>query len=435
MSADTHIFFTGCHWLYIQGVRRAIRERLIAAYGGDWWERGVLLALSEPARKRLQDDAERAADSEPESLLDAGHFGWIVAKHHNAAFTDAFTDSRRAFRDFGRLASARNQWAHIQSISPAQARQAADLMRQMLAALRCEEALEVAEMVQNTTYEPGDAIEEWRTTAADPAADFDGSEPENALWKLWQQAQSYLVVDKSVVYWSEIRGRSEQAQITLTVHNNAPNSNDWPAIHFKSVTVAIPGIGRPRRLEMLGPGETQEVSFDFPEKQLLIASEFVIRGEVDADRLFRFRSTSNLQENFLDDLRQEFLDRLQRIQVNELISTSLEAVSSLNANATLSDVVQIRESFGQISNEINKKRELFNALTGEFHIVSESPLGMRMRELIQALVAFNSKVSELDTAIANTDLDRISEAVSDLKQIQISVLRVEDTIRAVTDNG
>lgn len=435
MDADTHIFFTRCHWLYVQGLRRAIRERLMSAYGADWWERGVLLALAEPARQRLQGDAERAPGSELQSLLDAGHFGRIVAKHHDVAFTDAFTDSRRAFRDFRRLASARNQWAHIQTISPAQARQAADLMRQMLAAFRCEEALEIADMVQNTAYEPGDAIEEWRTVAAEPAADFDGSEPENALWKIWQQSQSYLVVDKSVVYWSEIRGRTEQAQITLTVHNSAPNSSDLPAVHFKSVTISVPGLSRRHRLEQLGPGESQEVTFELPAKQLLIAAGFVIHGEVDADRLFHFRSISNLQEKFLDDLRQEFLNLLQQIQINELISTALGLVSSLNANVTLSDVILIRGALGQISGDIDEKRRQVDSLTREFHLVAESTLGGRMRELIRALGDFNSKVSELDTAIANTNLDLISQSVSDLKQIQISVLRVEDTIRAVADNG
>ena len=59
MGTDGFELYTKCHRLYIQGVRRAIRERLEIAYGNSWWERGVLPALTEDQRRILGIALER----------------------------------------------------------------------------------------------------------------------------------------------------------------------------------------------------------------------------------------------------------------------------------------------------------------------------------------------------------------------------------------
>ena len=53
-------------------------------------------------------------------------------------------------------------------------------------------------------------------------------------------------------------------------------------------------------------------------------------------------------------------------------------------------------------------------------------------EIIVALGEFKEKLDSLDEAIGRTDIDLINEAVHDLKQIQLGVLRVEDTIQTMT---
>ena len=443
MDVDTHLFFTKCHWLYMQGMRRAMRERLQSAYGADWWGRGVLPALTDTARQRLQDDIARYPEGEPHLLLDAGHFARIVTRHHNAAFADAFRDGQQASRNFWQLAFARNQWAHIQSMSPAQAGQAANLMRQMLAALRCEEALEIAEMIQRGNYEPGSAAaDEWHLPEPEPLADQIGrAEPETDLWRIWSQAQSYLTLGKSVILSSNVRNREMQATVQVRVQNTAPDSKDWPVVHFKSVLLDIPGIAwgwernrerGARSLGDLGPGQVRDVEIVFPAKQL-IAVEFVVFGEVDADRLFQFRQTSNLPDEVVGPLQREFVERLAAIGINEFVNRALDAFEAISPDMTLADVIQMRQSFGQLAESIDERRGLLDALVGEFHLGRETALGQRARELVLALVDFNAKVSKLDAAIGNTDLALISQAVGELKQIQISVLRVEDTIRVMND--
>ena len=79
--------------------------------------------------KNLHIEIERNPDRERHLLLDDGHFGWIITKHHNEVFSDAFTDTVRTFREFRGLSSLRNEWAHVQDISLARSRQAAELMK------------------------------------------------------------------------------------------------------------------------------------------------------------------------------------------------------------------------------------------------------------------------------------------------------------------
>ena len=59
MTADEFMFFTETHKLYVQGVRRAICQRLQSAFGDEWWERGVELALRLEQRESLRSQVER----------------------------------------------------------------------------------------------------------------------------------------------------------------------------------------------------------------------------------------------------------------------------------------------------------------------------------------------------------------------------------------
>lgn len=448
MDHDTHLFFTRCHWLYLQGVRRALRERLGAIYGADWWSRGVLPALPAAVGQRLQNEAARISGQEPglepHTLLDASHFGRIVAQHHRTAFDDAFSDSQRAFRDFGRLMTARNRWAHLQPISPAQAGQAADLMRQILTALRCAEALEIADMMQNIADQPGDATAELLPPEAEPAdADLERADPASALRQLWQQAHSYLTLEKEVVLSSLINGQQECAKVNIRIHNTAPDSKDWPCVHFTAVSVHIPGVQLireynrhrlPIALGELAPGQMHEIELTLPAKQLLIA-EFVVSGAVDVGKLLQFQQMAYLPDEVVSAVQAEFAASWSVIAVNDAVKEVLDAITTITPDMKLSDVVRVRQSLANLSAGIDEKRNQIGLLDTEFHLGRESFLGQRVREIVLALVDFNSKVSELDAAIGSTDLALISQAVSDLQQIQLSVLRVEDAIRGITDNG
>ena len=58
-------------------------------------------------------------------------------------------------------------------------------------------------------------------------------------------------------------------------------------------------------------------------------------------------------------------------------------------------------------------------------------MGGRTREIVLGLVEFEKNLVALDEAIGLTDLALITNAVGNLRQTQLAVLRVEDTIRTM----
>ncbi|MCE2404988.1 MAG: hypothetical protein J4F43_07505 [Dehalococcoidia bacterium] len=435
MENDPYIFFTKCHRLYIQGVRRAVRERLQSVFCTEWWEKGVRHALPESSLSNLDAQIEKFPDRARDQFLDASHFGWIITKHHNEIFLDPFPDSMRAFADFGRLIRLRNEWAHIQDIAPARAMQAARLMQHILASLRCEEALEVERMSQEIVLEPDGGSAEHLPGALDSqdhTADGESTQDSTfGLWDLWRQLNSYLVLETSVEPTDE--PRNDSSRVTVTVHNTAPDSKNWPIVHFRSVAIQASTHGT-SKMGPMAPGETRQKEFSFPANKL-IDVEFEVYGEIDPEQLFRFRRTICPPGQFVAPLRQEFLAKLESIGINVFLNRVLDTIDTPDPQMTLADIARVRDSVRQQSEEIDDKRSALGQLFEEFRLDRDSTLGARMRNLILALVESKKKLDALDDAIGRTDLELMNGAVSDLKQVQLAALRVENTIRTMTSSA
>lgn len=435
MNSDGYMFFTTTHRLYVQGVRRALRQRLESVFGENWWEQGVEYALQDNHRRNLRSVIEKNPDSAPHLFIEASHFGWIIVHSHNEAFADAFNDTNRIFKETQRLTNLRNEWAHIHDISLARARQAADLMKGILAALRCEEALEIERMIQNLGLEPGDGNLEKSVDYSGSQEDgFDAKPLAMTPLDLWRQLQSYLVLEKSVQLPED--ESKDPATVTIRVHNTAPDSRDWPAVCFNPVVVAAVGSERSRYGEVsqrcvLEPGQTHQMEFSFPVKQL-VEIEFQVVGEIDPQRLLAFQRATSLPAEVIEPLQREFVSRLAATGIKEYVNGVLAEIGAPDANMTLGEVNRIRESVRGQSDSIKEKQTALSVLMGEFHLDRGSTLGARVREIGLALEEFGRKLSELDEAIGQTNLASMAEAVHNLKQIQLAVLRVEDTIRTMT---
>ena len=432
MNLDPYIFFTKCHRLYIQGMRHALRERLESAFGEDWWEKGVEHALPEEQRKHIQAESERNQNRDQHLLLDAAHFGYILTSNHNKVFSDAFSDSVRTFKEIRYLTGLRNEWAHIQDVSLVRARQAADLMKHILASLRCEEALEVERMNQDLVLEPDSG------TAEEPIEDLghqgDGFDTHGSTMNpldFWRHLQSYLIVEKSVELPED--PSSDEARVIFRVHNTAPDSKDSPTVQFKSVVINASGKGEKNLREVL-PGDTQMAEFRFPVKQLM-AIDFEVFGEIDADKLFHFSRITNLPDEVMAPLKQEFVNQLESIAIKEFVNGILDAIGAPDPNMTLAEITRIRKTLKQQPEHIKAKQVSLSQLSSEFKLGQGSTIGARITEVARTLREFGEKLVALDEAIGHTDLDSINGAVSDLKQIQLAILRVEDAIRTMATNN
>lgn len=423
------MFLTGCHRLYIQGVRRAIRDRLVGAFGNEWWGMSVDSAIKGDLLESLHREIEKDPDRERLLFLDAPHFAWIVNNHHNEIFSDAFPDGEKTLNDFRRLTGLRNRWAHVQEISVSRAWKAAEIMKHILASLRCEEAVEVDQMTQEFVFEPDNLIMEDSLAGLEhEQGDFDTRDFEVAPRTFLHQLQSYLVIEKAVDFPDD--QSNEKARVIIRARNTAPDSSGWPSVHFRSVTIRD-SRGKDYRLGELPPGATREVAVTFHSKELM-GIEFTIYGAIDSERLFQFSRGSTLPEGVISPLKQEFVDRLESIAVRALVDDILGLIGVPNNDMPFAEVVRIRESLKQQVQCMEEKRTALGKLYDDFHLHRASSLGGRTREISLSLVEFEEKLSALDEAIGQTNLDLMNEAVSNLKQVQLSVIRVEDAIRTMT---
>ena len=337
----------------------------------------------------------------------------------------------RTFREFRRLAAIRNDWAHVQELPLVRARQAAELMKGILASLNCEEALEVEKMSRDFALESDTGIAEDHHEEVDHRDErLYHQDPSAAPWEFWHQLQSYLVLEKSVELRTE--GSREQAHLVVRVHNTAPSSKDLPTVKFNDIRIRASG-GRVHTIGQLMPGETRQVEFVFSAKGLM-AVEFEVVGNVDSEELFRFTRTTSLPEEVIGPLKQEFAGRLESIAIREIVQGILEAIGTPDPHMTMSDISRLRETLKKQPEYIKVKRDELGNLFKDFDLDRASGLGFRLREIVQSLTEFETKLAALDEAISHTDLGLMNEAVSDLKQIQLAVLRVEDAVRTITSD-
>ncbi len=353
MDSDPYMAFTSCHRLYVQGMRRALRDRLESAFGVAWWETGVERALMPEQLKNLQTDVERNPDREPHVLLDATHFASIIAKHHNVVFSDAFPDAIRTVKNLRRLAGLRNDWAHVQDISFVRVRQAAELMKYFLASLSCAEALEVERVSNDFTVESG---KEGSGASIDSLEHHDLERDDQRVGATpldqWHQLQSYLVLEKLVLLPDD--ESDGEARVTVRVHNTAPDSRNLPAVVFDSVEIRTRG-SQSRALGSMRPGDTKEADFAFPVRRLL-SVEFEIVGQIDADELLRFNRMTGMPDEIVAPLRQEFASQFGAIAVREFVTDVLDAIGDPDPSMTIADIARIRERLKEHSQQIEEKQ-------------------------------------------------------------------------------
>ena len=98
--------------LYADGMRRFIKHRLVASFPNNWWEQGVLRAVTDQQRSNLRREAEKDPNRDKADLLDPGHFVRIVTHHFRDTFQEAFHDYKRTQTWLQRADIARNDAAH-----------------------------------------------------------------------------------------------------------------------------------------------------------------------------------------------------------------------------------------------------------------------------------------------------------------------------------
>ena len=101
--------------LYTDSMRVYLRERLLASHRGQWWEQGVLGALTDIQRRNLARAAQDNPDAKSTDLIDPGHMVRIVTRNFDTAFEVVFHNFKQTQSWLLQAEQARNNWAHSRS--------------------------------------------------------------------------------------------------------------------------------------------------------------------------------------------------------------------------------------------------------------------------------------------------------------------------------
>ena len=131
--------------LYTDAMRRLTKQNLIDAYPNNWWEQGVLSALSESQRRSVTRELARNPGAEREDLIDANLLVPIVTRRFDTVYADTFRNYRQTQSWLIQVAEARNGWAHPRSgdVLADEAAHALYAMVQLLSAADVPEAEEI----------------------------------------------------------------------------------------------------------------------------------------------------------------------------------------------------------------------------------------------------------------------------------------------------
>ena len=428
---DPYLLFTQCHRLYVQGVRRALRERLEKEYGGNWWSEGVMGALSDERRDVVARLMERDPERRLESHLDSAHFAGIVGVRP-AAFSDAFDDTSAAFNQLRHVARMRNEWAHVQDMPSARVIFAIETMRSVLASLRQSEALDVNKLSRNLAGESRDmaaneSMEERFDDGADaPDDDYeldDVALPTSALWK---QLRSCLSVNTSVVV-----GEDDNAIITVEVYNTAVTGEGLPPVWFNSVQIHANNVSERRRnryANELGPGQSFSAQYTCPRNALATAS-FSVSGNLNMESFFHFSNPGVLPREIVSPILDEFFERFEALDIKAPFERALDTISGVNPSMTIADLLSVRPELERIKSLVNDKANGMGALFKDFHLNGEHPLGKECYEIAGYFGQVTRQIETVENAIGSIDLDTIAQVARNLEQIQLAVLRIEDAVK------
>ena len=101
--------------LYTDAMRRLVKQRLVAAFPNNWWEQGVLAAVSDQQKANLRRDAANDPGRDRADLLDPAHFVSVVTRNFDRTFASVFHNYKKTQAWLRRTEIALTDSAHARS--------------------------------------------------------------------------------------------------------------------------------------------------------------------------------------------------------------------------------------------------------------------------------------------------------------------------------
>lgn len=420
---------------YVNGMRRFIAGDLQKALGEYWWSAGVLGVFDEDRKHRLEEEVQRHPGRALELSLDVAHFPHIIDANLGSAFPHTFMNRFDAFGRMRRIVHIRNQWAHQHEIPFPVALIAAGYMKDVLLELNQPQAVFIDRLIKDYAVEPTAIAEEDVMYTIEPPIDSDDLDLEelrervSTPTRLWRELRSYLPVETRLEMPED--AEDGEAKVTIRVYNTAPSNSDEPEIRFRNVSITVDGVDARGRNESsfdVGPGQEHVLVYTFPPRQA-ISLCLNVSGEVDAERFFQFRTPVNVPTEIIAGIRQEFNEWLSALELEAFVNGIEASVAGFHKDIPWSELQSRRMALRQREDELKNKQEDLDNLYRHFQLRGGSPVADRIKGLAKDLIELGKRIEKLDGAMGATDLEQIEGAVAGVREVQLSILRVEAAVR------
>lgn len=434
--------FAGCHWLYLTGMRSAIRERLVALDGNRWWTYGIMRGMQgdgvmlTPMEKLLRDRPSLAGDVE---ALDTAAIRQILYWNYERAFNGLLGSKQRAYNQLGRITGVRNNWAHGRRFTASQMLYALDIMIDALAMMNRGEAMEIKDMkAQYAVTMDGRAIDEECEEIVDGEDDAEADDIRDvrdsavASWRdVWGDLRDLLAFETKIEEREDNRG---QMVVNVRVTNVAETYEDLPNVRFLDIRVGV-GNASIAHASVLEPGQAVEGRHTCLPTEVA-GVRFVIEAWIDKDSMLQVRQLGHFPAALIDSALEAFVADFDKLGMGSFLETCAAYMDRFGAEMTFAEASEARGEIDAIVDMCGAKLKSLGELSRTYGLgLNESakrghPFGEDCADIVKLVAEFRNNLQGLDDAIGATDMALVEGVVEGLRQQQLAVMRLEAGIRA-----
>ena len=127
----------------------------------------------------------------------------------------------------------------------------------------------------------------------------------------------------------------------------------------------------------------------------------------------------------------ELLASFEALDVKEFLERVLDSIAEIDSNMTMQDAAELRNGLKRFLEEIGEKINGVGDIMRQFLLNNNTRPGSYFSDVVVFLNGLSEKISSLDEAISQTDLDLINQAKHELEQSQLAIMRLENAIKAI----
>ena len=143
------------------------------------------------------------------------------------------------------------------------------------------------------------------------------------------------------------------------------------------------------------------------------------------------KRSQGLPADVVSPILDEILASFEALDVKEFLERVLDSIAEIDPNMTMQDAAELRNDLKRFLEEIGEKVNGVGDIMGQFLLDKNTRPGSHFSDVVEFLNGLSEKISSLDEAISQTELDLIDQAKHELEQSQLAIMRLENAIKAI----